>query len=84
MPLTYYEAWDGGNDGRDCTLIGRYETRELAEKYAEGRGTMGYGSGDIREVEVHSVADEKQIEKDKAILETLTPEQRAALKRQSK
>jgi hypothetical protein len=43
-----WQAYDGGTDGRDCTLIGTFMSEEVAKRAAAGRGTMGRGDGDVR------------------------------------
>ncbi len=77
----FYEAFNGGNDGRDCSSLGYFETRELAIKAAEGQGTFGVGDGTIVEHEMFTEQDAKQEAEDEQVLKTLTEKHLAALKR---
>lgn len=88
--LIYYVAWNGGSDGRDCSVIGRFRRLTDAQQAAKGRGTMGCGDGTIEEVKVFETYEEFAIEtgnlteelrkqKNNA-LNKLSPEERKLLK----
>jgi hypothetical protein len=68
--LTIYEAIDGGTDGLDARGIGLFADRGDAVAAAKGRGTMGCGDGDVRELKVYAKGEYK------------TPQQREALRRE--
>jgi hypothetical protein len=78
-----YEAWDGGTDGRDSYLIGRYKKRSDAERAAKGRGTMGYGDGAIYEIGIEETYENPKPNKKvvNTALKKLTKEEKAELRK---